>query len=70
MGFRTLIALGIGAAAGYYVYRLILQAQDNSEPQGTSAPEPWGEVDAIDEASWESFPASDAPAFNSARSFT
>lgn len=68
MKIRKLIALGLVATAGYYFYRCFAKCQYENESQWADLPDPVVEENPVDEASWESFPASDPPSFNVSRS--
>ena len=67
MSPRMLLAAGLVAAAGYYVYRCFVKGQCELESQWADLPDPVVEENPVDEASWESFPASDPPSFNISR---
>jgi hypothetical protein len=68
MRIAKLLALGVVAAAGYYFYRCFAAGRCDFELKGDEVPDPAVARNPIDEASWESFPASDAPSFNVSRS--
>lgn len=68
MNPRMLLAAGLAAAGGYYVYRCFVKGQCDIAPQWADLPDPAVEENPVDEASWESFPASDPPSFSVSRS--
>lgn len=68
MGFRKLLILTGGVAAGYFLYKYYSKWYHEPVAQWEDEPGPTIEDSPIDEASWESFPASDPPAFNMSRS--
>ena len=68
MKIRKLIALGLVATAGFYLYRCFAKGLCENESQWADLPDPVVEGNPVDEASWESFPASDPPSFNVSRS--
>jgi hypothetical protein len=70
MKIQKILALGIVAAAGYYLYRCFAAARCDWDSQTAELPDSVIEENPVDEASWESFPASDAPSFNLSRSTT
>ena len=67
MKISKLLALGALAAAGYYYYRNLVKSQGRAASQWAEQPSPEIESNPVDEALWESFPASDPPSFNSKR---
>lgn len=54
------------ASTGWYVYKMLKERQQ--QPQPKRPEETPADYDTIDEASWESFPASDPPSWSSSRS--
>jgi hypothetical protein len=70
MKIAKLLALGVIATAGYYLYRCFASSRCDFNSQWDEVPDPAVAKNPIDEASWESFPASDPPSFNVSRSAT